>query len=241
MLKQSGRARQLRIQASPRGNRRKRLSDTERSKRPQSSYDLQSAFSARDTQEIAELYDSWSEDYEEAVLSWGYATPAVTAWVLGRRVEPEGGTVLDAGAGTGLMGEVLAPLGYGDLVGIDVSPKMLEIAREKGVYRDLHEMALGGELDLPSDAFDAVISTGVFAEGHAPPESFEELIRATKPGGHLVFSVRTDVYVDGGFKEKQEAFESEGKWRLVEMTDPFSHLRFEDPKLKCRVFAYEVL
>lgn len=216
------------------------MSDTERSKRSQSSYDLQSAFNARDSEEIAELYDSWSEDYEQAILSWGYATPAVTTWVLGRHVEPKGGTVLDAGAGTGLMGEVLAPLGYGDLVGIDISPKMLEIARTKGVYRDLRQMELGGELDLPSDAFDAVISTGVFAAGHAPPESFDELIRTAKSGGHVVFSVRTDVYVDGGFKEKQEAFEREDRWRLIEMTEPFAHLRFEDPNLKCRVFAYEV-
>lgn len=216
------------------------MSDTERSKRSQSSYDLQSAFNARDSEEIAELYDSWSEDYEQAILSWGYATPAVTTWVLGRHVDPKGGTVLDAGAGTGLMGEVLAPLGYGDLVGIDISPKMLEIARTKGVYRDLRQMELGGELDLPSDAFDAVISTGVFAAGHAPPESFDELIRTAKSGGHVVFSVRTDVYVDGGFKEKQEAFEREDRWRLIEMTEPFAHLRFEDPNLKCRVFAYEV-
>ncbi|MBV9455398.1 MAG: class I SAM-dependent methyltransferase, partial [Rubrobacter sp.] len=173
--------------------------------------------------------------------SFGYSTPAVTAWFFGRYVNPEDGTVLDAGAGTGLMGQILAPLGYHDLIGIDISQSMLEFARTKGVYKELRQMELGGHLDLPTDAFSAVVSTGVFAAGHAPPESFEELIRTTRPGGHVIFSVRTDVYVDGGFQDKQEALEKEGRWQLVEVSYPFSHLRFEDPELKVRVFAYQVL
>ena len=216
------------------------MSGTDRPERSQSSYRLQSAYAAKDGQEAAELYDSWAEDYERRVSSWGYITPAVAAWFLGRYVAPEDGTVLDAGAGTGLMGLVLAPLGYRDLIGIDVSRDMLEYAREKGVYRELRQMELGGRLDLPSDAFAAVVAAGVFAAGHAPPESFEDLIRVTKRGGYVIFSVRTDVYLEGGFKEKQEALEREERWQLVGTSEPFAHLRFEDPDLKVQVFAYRV-
>ena len=216
------------------------MSGTDRPEHSQSSYRLQSAYAAKDGQEAAELYDSWAEDYERRVSSWGYITPAVAAWFLGRYVAPEDGTVLDAGAGTGLMGLVLAPLGYRDLIGIDVSRDMLEYAREKGVYRELRQMELGGRLDLPSDAFAAVVAAGVFAAGHAPPESFEDLIRVTKRGGYVIFSVRTDVYLEGGFKEKQEALEREERWQLVGTSEPFAHLRFEDPDLKVQVFAYQV-
>jgi predicted TPR repeat methyltransferase len=201
---------------------------------------LQNVYTAKNSKEAAELYDNWAEDYDESVLSYGYATPAVTAGFFGRYVKPEDGMVLDAGAGTGMMGEVLVLLGYGNLVGIDISSNMLELARKKGVYKDLRQMELGLQLDLPTNGFAAVISAGVFAAGHAPPESFEELVRVTKPGGYVIFSVRTDVFVDGGFQEKQEAFEREGRWQLVEMTDPFAHLPFEDPELKVRVFAYRV-
>lgn len=217
------------------------MSGTDRPERSQSSYRLQSAYAAKDGQEAAELYDSWAEDYERRVSSWGYITPAVVAWFLGRYVAPEDGTLLDAGAGTGLMGLVLAPLGYRDLIGIDVSRDMLEYAREKGVYRELRQMELGGRLDLPSDAFAAVVAAGVFAAGHASPESFEDLIRVTKRGGYVIFSVRTDVYLEGGFKEKQEALEREDRWQLVGTSEPFAHLRFEDPDLKVQVFAYRVL
>ena len=216
------------------------MSDIDRSGRSQSSHRLQSVYAAKDSREAAELYDSWAEDYERKVSSWGYTTPAIVAWFLGRYVAPEDGAVLDAGAGTGLMGVVLAPLGYGDLVGIDVSRDMLEYAREKGAYKELRQMELGGRLDLPTDAFAAAVATGVFAAGHAPPESFTELIRVTKPGGYVIFSVRTDVYVDSGFKEKQQALEGEERWRLVQTSEPFAHLRFEDPELKVQVFAYQV-
>ena len=216
------------------------MSNTDRPKRLQSTYDTNTATSAESSQEIVEIYDGWAEDYERRILSNGYSTPAVAAGFFGRYVEPGDGPVLDAGAGTGIMGAILAPLGYEDLDGIDVSRNMLELARSKGAYGDLRQMELGRRLDFPDDAFAAVVSTGVFAAGHAPPESFDELIRVTKPGGHMIFSVRTDVYLDGGFKEKQEALEREGKWQLVEMTEPFAHLRFEDPELKVRVFAYRV-
>src|SRR3712207_3456347 len=74
----------------------------------------------------------------------------------------------------------------------------------------------------------------------APPESFDELIRATRSGGYMIFSVRTDVYEEGGFKDKQEALEREGRWQLVEVSEPFSPLRYEDPELKAQVFAYQV-
>ena len=216
------------------------MSDTDRSKPLQSTYSTDIATNVESSQELVEIYANWAEDYERRILSYGYSTPAVAAGFFGRYVDPREGTVLDAGAGSGIMGPILAPLGYKDLVGIDISPDMLELARKKGVYKELRQMELGRQLDFPTDAFSAVVSTGVFAAGHAPPESFEELIRITRAGGHMIFSVRTYVYEDGGFKDKQEALEREGRWQLVEATDPFSHLRFEDPELKVRVFVYRV-
>jgi len=216
------------------------LSSTDGPERSQSTYDTNTATNAKSSQEIVEIYAGWAEDYERRILSNGYTTPAVAAGLVGRYVVPEEGPIFDAGAGSGLMGVVLAPLGYKDLVGIDVSPDMLELARSKDVYKDLREMELGRRLDFSDDTFAAVVSTGVFAAGHAPPESFEELIRVTKSGGHMIFSVRTDVYVEGGFRDKQEALEREGKWQLLEATEPFAHLRFEDPDLKVQIFAYRV-
>jgi predicted TPR repeat methyltransferase len=94
------------------------LNDSQRDKR------LQNVYSARSDEELAGSYDEWAQDYEDDMLSLGYAIPAVAAGFVGRHVPPAG-SVLDAGAGTGLFGEILRLLGYEDLIGIDISERML--------------------------------------------------------------------------------------------------------------------
>lgn len=202
---------------------------------------LEKVYNAESNAELSEGYDEWAADYEGDVRGFGYLIPAVAAGLFCRHVGPgePGGPVLDAGAGTGMMGEILALLGYGDLTGIDLSEGMLERAREKSAYRSLRKMALGEPLDFPDDAFAAGISTGVFTAGHAPARSLDELVRLTRPGGHLVFSVKSDVYEEG-FREKQETLESEGRWRLVEATGEFRYVPLGEPESVGRVFVYQV-
>ena len=148
--------------------------------------------------------------------------------------------ILDAGAGTGLVGECLTALGYKDLVAMDLSQGMLDEAKKKNIYNEFHQMALGVSLDFSSDEFDAVISVGVFTQGHAPANSFDELIRITKTSGLIVFSLRVDLYQDGGFKEYQSGLEETGKWKLVEVTDQFQPLPKGEPEVWHQIWAYQV-
>ena len=148
--------------------------------------------------------------------------------------------MLDAGADTGMMGEVLKPLGYSELSGIDLSENMLELARKKGVYQSLYRMELGKPLNFPDDNFVAVVAAGVFTPGHAPPHSFDELLRVTTTGGHIVFSLRSDAATDADFEEKQRDLEREGLWQLTEVTEPYRQLPLADPNLKARCFVYQV-
>ena len=101
-------------------------------------------------------------------------------------------------------------------------------------------MVLGDPLDLPTNAFDAVISVGVFTLGHAPAEGLRELYRLTKPGGHICFSLRPDVYENAGFKEMQERLESARQWKLVEVGDRFQTLPKGEPDVYHQVWVYEV-
>jgi hypothetical protein len=81
---------------------------------------------------------------------------------------------------------------------------------------------------------------GVFTENHAPPESFDELIRITKPGGHIVFSVRSDTGLNRVYQEKQDALIHEGKWEVVEETKAFQCLPEARPEVLNQVFVYRV-
>lgn len=196
-------------------------------------------YSARNSQELAQSYDEWAHDYEGDMSGLGYAIPAVAAGFMGRYVPPQG-TILDAGAGTGILGDTLKVLGYGDLVGVDLSEGMLEKARQKGAYGELHRMVLGERLGFADGRFSGVVSVGVFTTGHAPPESFDELVRVVESGGWAVFSVRDDVYQNEGFREKQESLQEEGRWRLVQMTEAFQPFPAGQTSHMTRVFAYRI-
>ena len=208
------------------------MDDSERSKR------LQNVYSAPDNRELASRYDEWAEDYEDDMLSLGYAIPAVAAGFVGRHV-PLRGTVLDAGAGTGLFGGILRVLGYGDLVGIDISERMLEKAGEKDAYHSLHRMVLGEPLGFEGGSFSAAVSVGVFTTNHAPPEALDELVRVVEAGGWVIFSVREDVYRKEGFEERQTSLVKEGKWRRVTMSEAFRPFPSGNVSHTNRVFVYK--
>ena len=197
-------------------------------------------YASKDNQELAERYNQWAADYDEDLDDgFGWVGPKLATDVFVRHV-PKEAKVLDAGAGTGLVGRLLSDEGYGYLVAIDLSQGMLEESRKKNVYRELHQMVLGEELNFPTASFDAVVSVGVLTLGHAPANSLDELVRITKPGGHIVFSIRPDVYRENGFKEKQEELEKQGKWKLTEVTDEIQCLPKGEPDVFHQVFVYRV-
>ena len=201
---------------------------------------VQWIYSSRDNQELAERYDQWAKDYDtDLEQDFAWAGPQRAAEVLARHVA-EGARILDAGAGTGLVGQILYGLGYQDLVAMDLSLGMLEEARNKKVYREFHQMVMGEPLDFGSDTFDAVVSVGVLTVGHAPAGSLDELVRITRPGGFIAFSLRPDIYQDAGFKEKQQALEDLGSWKLTEVTDPFQPLPKGEPDVYHQVWVYQV-
>lgn len=201
---------------------------------------VQWVYSSRDNQELAARYDEWAKDYDSDLeQDFQWQGPWRTAEVTARYVKKDA-RICDAGVGTGLVGQVLAGMGYSDIAGFDLSQGMLDEARKKGVYRELNRMVMGEPLDFASDSFDAVISVGVLTLGHAPASSLDELVRITRPGGHIVFTLRPDVYEGSGFKEKQALLESEGKWTLVEASDEFQLLPKGEPDVYHQIWVYQV-
>ena len=173
-------------------------------------------YSSKDNEELAERYDEWAESYDDELENdYGWQIPKLMADELARFTS-KGGRILDAGAGTGLVGQYMGALGYGDLVAMDISREMLSKAQEKDVYKEFHQMALGDTLDFPDGAFDAIVCAGVLTFSHAPAKSLYEMVRITKPGGHILFSLRTDAYESMGFAEIVRGLESDNKWQLVE-------------------------
>ena len=202
---------------------------------------VQWIYSSQNNSELSERYDEWAKDYDKDLSEvFGWIAPKTASDYLAKYVGPNS-NVLDAGAGTGLVGLALAEHGFQNLTAMDLSEGMLKEARNKNVYKSIDQMTLGEHLDYETNSFDAVITVGVMTLGHAGPESFDELIRITKPQGYIVFTIRTDVYLENGFKEKQAEVESNKLWKLIEISDEFHPLPVGEPEVLHQVWVYKVL
>jgi len=104
---------------------------------------VQWIYSSRDNKELTERYDQWAKDYDaDLEEEFGWLGPQRAVEFFIRYVLKEA-RILDAGAGTGLVGELLAKQDYKDLVAMDLSLGMLEEARKKNAYREFHQMVMG--------------------------------------------------------------------------------------------------
>ncbi|MEV7028883.1 methyltransferase domain-containing protein [Streptomyces sp. NPDC093272] len=113
--------------------------------------------------------------------------PAYAAAVAELGLRP-GDRVLDAGCGTG---RALPPLRTavgpsGQVIGLDLTPAMLQAAVRAGRHRD-GRLVLADVAALPvrSESLDAVFAAGLIAHLPQPGRNLRELARVVRPGGGL--------------------------------------------------------
>ena len=117
-------------------------------------------------------------------------------------VTPAGGSVLDAGCGTGRVGIELARRGY-QVVGVDLDTGMLDAARAKApeiawVVADLAGPELASLLDR---TFDTVVAAGnvmIFLEPGTEGAVVANLAGMLRPGGLLVAGFQLDGHLPLG-------------------------------------------
>ena len=98
-----------------------------------------------------------------------------------------GTRVLDVGCGSGLT-LVLAAQRGAVAAGIDISPGLLGVARERLPGADLRDGDMEA-LPFPDEAFDAVLGVNAFQFAGDPPQALREAARVLLPGGLLVASL----------------------------------------------------
>lgn len=122
--------------------------------------------------------------------------------------------ILDAGAGDGLSGLALRGAGFDEastyIVGADVSPKMLEIAKDRGCYNETHTVDLNKPLPYATDSFDCVACVGTLTYVDPQSGALEEFVRITRPGGLIIYTNRTDKLDD--WIGIEEHLDSTGRW-----------------------------
>ncbi len=150
---------------------------------------------ARDGEErIAFAYDGAADEYDDF-----YSGPSFQAEneVVGRWLAPRvaGRTVLDVGCGTGLLLELCPGISSQSYLGIDTSPRMLEVARRKhpGYCFEMGNMC--GLSRIEDAAFSSVVSLWSFQYATRPTRAVNEFRRVLQPHGCLSLLTNTPKHL----------------------------------------------
>ena len=114
---------------------------------------------------------------------------------------PKEARILDIGTGTGSVGLLLNRNGYANIDGLDATPEMLAIAKQKNCYTNLINSFVTKDTKLPLEdkTYDAVIMAGCLCPGHIKWDSFGQIIRVVKPGFNPIFKIELTL-IDRTFR-----------------------------------------
>ncbi|MGB0559179.1 MAG: tetratricopeptide repeat protein [Pseudohongiellaceae bacterium] len=147
---------------------------------------------------VENLFDTYSADFDPSLEGkLGYKTPKAIAEILMKHSEFDSvGSVLDLGCGTGLFGVEISQT-CEHLKGIDLSGKMLNEARKKGIYNELIKSDILTYLSNEELRFDYFVAADVFIYIGDLSDVFRLIRSRNQISGKLAFS--TEDYVGEGF------------------------------------------
>jgi predicted TPR repeat methyltransferase len=137
---------------------------------------------------VKTLFDGFAASFEQQLSSLGYRAQDIVGDITDVAAAKAGLVVLDAGCGTGMAAAKLRERAS-TLVGVDLSPRMLEKAREKGLYDELVEMDLGEFLRVRKETFDLIVAADVLNYFGELGPILLDASNALLPAGRLSFSV----------------------------------------------------
>jgi ubiquinone/menaquinone biosynthesis C-methylase UbiE len=188
--------------------------------------------------ELRDLYKNWDDYEHDAIQLAGYVGHHVTTDVLLRYLDNTKAKILDAGCGTGLVGNILYNKSYKNIVGVDFSQEMLDRAFKKNIYQSLNLCDLTQKLDFEDNSFDAIVCAGTFTCGHVGPEALFEMVRITKKEGYISFTVRKQEWGASPYEKIIKDLENSMLWKKIEHhTSDYN----TQEGISCQLCLYQVI
>ncbi len=143
---------------------------------------------------IRTIFDGYAERFEDHLISLGYRIPGLVRSVLfqyrpGLKIGQSIGPVLDLGCGTGLVGVALSDLPLTDLIGVDLSARMLENAAQKRIYAQLHTEEAGSYLRREQRMFPLIVAADVLCYFGNINQILADMAARLSIGGIVIFTV----------------------------------------------------
>lgn len=140
---------------------------------------------------VEKTFDDFAANFDSRLQGLSYRGPQLVAAALEKMAAPGANrAVLDAGCGTGLCAEYLAPYAR-ELTGVDLSAAMLLQAQKRGLYHRLEKCELTAYLRSHPGAFDLIAAADTLIYFGALDELFAAVFSALNPQGLFVFTVES--------------------------------------------------
>jgi len=184
-------------------------------------------------QYVEKLFDDYAEKFDTHLLqNLKYETPEKLVALISQLEIPlaEKWDVLDLGCGTGLAGVAISPFAR-QLVGVDLSGKMLEKAHARNIYQRLEcSDILTIIRDEKNSSYDVIVAADVLIYLGKLDEIFSEIKRLLKPGGIYGFSVETRdaLSAQKNMREIQQGYKLETTGRYTHSTNYLYRLASEN-------------
>ena len=166
---------------------------------------LKGAYNLSTPDDNRKYYEGFAPFYDSIfVKDLGYTYPSVVANLLVENIKIDG-PICDIGCGTGLVAsEIKKKVPNAIIDGVDISKDMIQISREKNIYRNLIELNLEDPLDHLLKNYSTVVSAGTFTHGHLGSDALTRLVSHFESGTKFVIGINFDHYHSKGFKKKFE-------------------------------------
>ncbi len=158
------------------------------------------------------LFDNYAAKFESSLVhNLEYKTPRIIAEMIIKDSKSDLlGSITDLGCGTGLFGPEIKKY-CEHLEGVDLSEKMLDEAKKKGIYDKLIKDDILAYLSNASLNFDYFVSTDVFVYIGDLSDIFRLIKSRNKMGGKLAFSTE-DYDGDSFFLERSGRYSHSKKY-----------------------------
>lgn len=141
---------------------------------------------------VKRLFDEFANTFDESLNKVGYDAPKQLITLAKQLLDSEKPqlNIIDIGCGTGLTGVEFKPLAQ-NLKGIDISPRMLDNAKKRGIYDELEENEILNSLVRHQNDTDMIISADTFPYFGDLESIFLSVASALKDQGLFLFTVET--------------------------------------------------